>query len=89
MKLPLSKDEWECYNDTPSFVIDDVNGEFEYILASADSPVDAQKRIYKMLEMYSNYGFRDTECEHVATDVINKHFVDTNDINRWSYYETA
>ena len=79
--INLSKDQWQCYSDTPNDVIKTVNKFFTYILFVCETPILAQKTTYAYLERYVTWGFLDSECCQVATDMINKYY--NSDINRW------
>ena len=82
-QLQVKRSEWECYIDTPVSVIESINNEFLEILNTTNSPVLAQKRIYRFL--YNNHrkwGFSDSECNETATNVINQYY--NSNINRWA-----
>lgn len=85
MTVTLTKDDWQCYVHTPDWVINDINQEFDFVLASSKTAGEAQYRIFQMLDNFDMYGFRDTECNHVATDTVNKHFPDEEDVDMHSY----
>ena len=86
-KVELSIEEWECYDSefcrTPQDVIDIINQEFSVILDTTHSPRYAQARIYKFLTNYCEYGFSDSECSQVATNVINLYY--QSNIDRWEF----
>ena len=86
-KVELSIEEWDCYDNsscrTPQDVIDIINQEFSVILDTTHSPRYAQARIYKFLSKYSEYGFSDSECSQVATNVINLYY--QSNIDRWAF----
>ena len=84
-KLVIKRSEWECHIDTPDVVIEQVNKEFLEILNTTHSPVWAQKRFYEFVDGYDQYGFRDSECNRVATDVINKYY--NSNITRWDFLD--
>lgn len=86
-KVEVSRKEWECYVDTPDLIIKDVNSGITEILMTTHDPVMAQKRIYDFLNLYKTYGFRDPECERVATDIINAYY--KSHINRWANFKTV
>ena len=87
-QVSISRSEWECYINTPDSVIDIINKEFSEILLTTTSPVYAQKRIYEFLyENYSEWGFSDSECNQVATDVINKYY--QSNIDRWAMLDVT
>jgi len=81
MIVKLKRSEWECYTDTPDGVIDTVNGYFTDVLRRCNTPAFAQHEMYKFLNLYAEWGFRDSECNQVVTDVVNKRF--KTNINRW------
>ena len=81
-QVSIKRSEWECYVDTPDYVIDAINKEFSEILMSTTNPVYAQKRIYAFCSDYKEWGFIDSECNQVATDVINKYY--QSNIDRWA-----
>ena len=83
-KVSISRSEWQCYIDTPDSVIDIINEEFSEILLTTTSPVYAQKRIYDFCAKYNEWGFSDSECNQMATDVINQYY--KSDINRWQMF---
>lgn len=83
-KIELNHDEWECYSFTPNHIVEDVNKGVVDILMSTHHPALAQKRVYDFLDLYYKYGFRDSECEMVATEVINKYY--KSNINRFECY---
>ena len=83
-KVSISRSEWQCYIDTPDSVIDIINEEFSEILLTTTSPVYAQKRIYDFCAKYKEWGFSDSECNQMATDVINQYY--KSDINRWQMF---
>ncbi len=80
-EVSISRSEWECYMDTPDSVIETINKEFSEILLTTTSPIYAQKRIYEFCHNYRKWGFVDSECYQVATDVINKYY--QSNISRW------
>lgn len=82
--IELTRDQWYCYLDTPQNLVEKINSTFSNILNSADSPESALRNMYVFLCSYIEYGFRDTECEQVVVDEINKHFHDEKDVDRWS-----
>jgi hypothetical protein len=87
-KIECSIQEWDCYNTwnrkTPQDVVETINEEILNILSTSHSPVWAQKRIYNYLDQYKEYGFRDSECEQTATQIINEYYNST--IDRWEAY---
>ena len=84
-KIECSIKEWDCYvRHTPLHVVEDVNQNILSILSSTHSPVWAQKRIYDFLYQHKQYGFRDSECEQVATDIINSYY--NSNITRFDSY---
>lgn len=86
-QLTVSRKDWECYRSTPDFVIDEINSTFLEILQTTTSPRYAQKRFYEFAcdGGFDLYGFRDTECCIVATDIINTYY--KSNIDRWAYME--
>ena len=87
-QVSIKRSEWECYVDTPDSVIDTINEEFSVILMSTTSPVYAQKRIYEFLyENYREWGFSDSECNQVVTNVINKYY--QSNIDRWAMLDVT
>lgn len=86
-KVEVSRKEWECYVDTPDSIIKDVNSGITEILMTTHNPVMAQKRIYDFLDLYRTYGFRDSECDRAATDIINAYY--KSHINRWASFQTV
>ena len=82
-KLEVKRSEWECYIDTPDVVIETVNELVLEILNTTHHPVLAQKRIYDALFDYREYGFTDSECNQVATCIINKYY--NSYIDRWAH----
>ena len=86
-QLTVSRKEWECYKNTPDFVIDEINSTFLEILQTTNSPRYAQKRFYDFAydSGFDLYGLRDTECCIVATDIINTYY--KSNIDRWAYME--
>ena len=86
--IECSIEEWDCYNNssfqTPLDVVEEVNSNILIILSTSHSPVWAQNRIYNFLNLYMEYGFRDSECEEVATQIINEYYNST--IDRWDAY---
>ena len=86
-KVELSIEEWECYDNeltrTPQEVVDIINREFSIILDTTHSPRYAQARIYHFLSEYADYGFSDSECHQVATNVINLYY--KSNIDRWEF----
>lgn len=81
--------EWQCYLDTPQSIVDAVNILIEVHLESSYSPKDALKSIFPMLNTFSMYGFRDTECEGVAVEIINNYFTSFPSIHRFDYYDSS
>lgn len=82
MKVELKRSEWECCIDTPDSIIESINAYFSYVLDTQPNAFDAQKEIYKFVDMFSEWGFSDSECHEVATRVINKKY--QSHLNRWS-----
>lgn len=81
MIVELKRSEWECYTDTPDGVIATVNGYFTDVLRRCDTSLTAQYEMYLFLNLYTEWGFRDSECNQVVTNMINKHY--KTNINRW------
>ena len=81
-----SKKDWQCYLDTPDYIVDAVNSMTNAILMTQDKPKSALARIFIVLDMFREYGFRDTECENVATNIVNTHFSELADIHRFDMY---
>lgn len=81
-KIELDHKDWDCYSFTPNAIVEDVNKGVVDILKSTHNPVLAQKRVYDFLELYKFYGFRDSECENAATEVINTYY--KSNIGRFS-----
>ena len=81
--INISRQEWECYIHTPDAVIATINKEFSEILNTTTSPRWAQRRIYNFIDDYGHdvFGFADSECNQVITDVINKYY--KSNISRW------
>ena len=79
--INLKRSMWECYVDTPDGVIETINGYFGYVIANNTNPVDVQREIFKLMGMYSEWGFYDSECLQVATDTINNCF--NSNLDRW------
>ena len=86
-KVEVSRKEWECYVDTPDSIIKDVNSGITEILMTTHNPVMAQKRIYDFLDLYRTYGFSDSECQSIATDIINAYY--KSSINRWASFQSV
>ena len=85
--VTLKRSQWECYIDTPDSVIATINGYFSRVLLDNTDPVEAQRSIYKFMEMYREWGFSDSECNEAATREINR--VYNSNINRWAFLECA
>ena len=83
---PLSIKEWECYLDTPQSIVDAVNILIELHLNESPTPEEALHRIFPMLDTFSMFGFRDTECECVAVEIINNYYTDFASVHRFDYY---
>lgn len=82
-KLEIKRSEWECYIDTPDKVINEVNLNLADIFETTHHPVIAQKRAYNYLyENHREWGFSDSECNQVVTNVINKYY--NSNIDRWA-----
>ena len=77
----LKRSEWECYIDTPDTIIETINHYFSYVLQSRDTALEAQAEIFKFMNMFSEWGFYDSEPRQAATDTINTHF--DSDLSRW------
>jgi hypothetical protein len=83
-KLPMSREDWECYLDTPDEVVELINSFCQKALDTAEDPKSALLCIYQVLNNFVEFGLRDTECDHVAVKVVNAHFKDQPDVNRYS-----
>ena len=82
-KIMVLRSEWECYVDTPDVVISEVNSFILNILNTNSDAVVSQRKIYNHLyENYNQYGFSDSECNQVVTNIVNK-FYGTS-IDRWA-----
>ena len=79
--INLKRSQWEVYTDTPDSVIETVNGYFSYVIANNKNANDAQQEIYKLMCMYSEWGFADSEPLQSATDTINN--VYNTQLTRW------
>ena len=82
MTVTIKRSEWECYTDTPDTIIETINSYFSYVLSTKDNAFDAQSEIFKFLNMFSEFGFMDSECLECATRVINRYF--NSYLSRWS-----
>ena len=81
----LTLREWQCYLDTPVQVVELINDMCEIVLDISTSKKQALKGIYKVLTNFQTFGFRDTECEHAAVNLINAYFQDDDEyLDRWS-----
>lgn len=80
----MSREDWECYLDTPQEVVDLINTSCQRALDASKDPHTAIRRIYMVLNDFVEFGLRDTECDNVAVKVVNAHFKDQPDINRYS-----
>jgi hypothetical protein len=83
-KLPMSRDDWQCYLDTPQEVVDLINTNCQKVLDRCNNPESALRCIYLVLNNFVEHGLRDTECDHVAVAVVNAYFTDYPDVNRYS-----
>jgi hypothetical protein len=83
---PLTIKEWQCYLDTPQSIVDAVNILIELHLKEENTPEDALHSIFPMLNAFSSFGFRDTECEIVAVEIINNYYTDCFSVHRFDYY---
>ena len=77
----LKRSQWECYIDTPDTIIETINNYFSFVLQSRDTALEAQAEIFKFMNMFSEWGFYDSECRQAATDTINTHF--DSSLSRW------
>ena len=82
--IELTREQWDCYLHTPQNLVEKINNSFSKILENSVSPEMALRNMYVLLCSYIEYGFRDTECEQVVVDEINKYFYDEDDVDRWS-----
>ena len=80
--VELKRSEWECYTDTPDNVIATINGYFTGVLDKYFDAVEAQKEIYRFMDLFQEFGFSDSEPSQTATDLINKYY--KTNINRWA-----
>jgi len=83
-QLPLSLEDWECYLDTPQEVVDRINHICQRVLNESKDPHTGLRRVYMVLNEFIEFGLRDTECDHVAVAVVNAHFKDQPDVDRYS-----
>ena len=83
----LKRSEWECYTDTPDSIIETINAFFSDILKCESDPVEAQRRAYAFNELYSEWGFYDSECNQVTTNVINKYY--KTNLDRWECFKAG
>lgn len=83
-RLPMTREDWECYLDTPQEVVDLINTGCQRVLAVSDDPESALRRVYLVLNEFVEYGLRDTECDHVAVKIVNNYFKDQPDVDRYS-----
>ena len=83
-KLPMSREDWQCYLDTPQEVVDLINTSCQRALKASRDPHTGLRRVYMVLNDFVEFGLRDTECDHVAVAVVNAHFKDQPDVNRYS-----
>lgn len=81
MKLDIKRSQWECYTDTPDSVIETINAYFGYVLTTKENAFDAQEEMYKFLNMFKEWGFRDSECDQCTTETINKFY--KSNLSRW------
>lgn len=79
--VKCSKEEWQCYANTANYFVNKVNEIIAEVLVLNDDPIKAQKDAYDRLYEYREYGFTDSECSQVATDIINLYY--KSNINRW------
>jgi hypothetical protein len=76
MELYCDRDEWQCYNNTPDHVIEEINALVYAVVTTNTDPVIAQKIIYDTIgeKGYGKYGFRDSEGDQCTTNIINKYY---------------
>lgn len=80
-QVQLKRSQWECYIDTPDSIIATINGYFTRVLVDCMDPITAQAKIYGFMDMYSEWGFSDSEPHQSATNEINKYY--KSNIDRW------
>ena len=80
--IELKRSQWECYIDTPDSIIDTINSYFSYVLQTKENAFDAQAEIFKFMDMFSEWGFRDSEPMQAATNAINKRY--KTNLTRWA-----
>ena len=49
--------------------------------------MEAQRRAYAFNELYSEWGFYDSECNQVTTNVINKYY--KTNLDRWECFKAG
>jgi hypothetical protein len=84
-KLFCDRHDWECYNQTPYNVIEEINALVYSVITTNNDPVVAQKIIYDTINAnneYRWYGFRDSEGDQCTTNIINKYY--GSNIDRWA-----
>ena len=79
--IHLKRSEWEAYVDCPDTIIETINHYFSFVLQSRDTALEAQAEIFKFMNMFSEWGFYDSEPRQVATDTINTYF--GSSLSRW------
>ena len=85
--IELKRSQWECYIDTPDTIIESINHYFAYVLQSRDTALEAQAEIFKFMNMFSEFGFYDSEPRQVATNTINEFF--GSDLSRWDSWASV
>ena len=82
INVELKRSEWECYTDTPDSIIDTINAYFSYVLQTQTNCFDAQAEIFRFMNMFSEWGFMDSEPMQAATNAVNKRY--KTNITRWA-----
>ena len=85
-KLPMSREDWQCYLDTPQKVVDLINTSCQRALDASQDPHTGLRRVYMVLNDFVEFGLRDTECDHVAVRV-NAYFKDEPDVDTGGSFE--
>ncbi len=79
--VEITRSEWECFIDCPDTIIETINHHFAFVLQSRDTALEAQAEIFKFMNMFSEFGFYDSEPRQCATDTINEFF--GTSLSRW------
>lgn len=73
-EIGLTRLQWGSFLDTPQVVLETVNAAVGHLLRTVNRADECLERIKRLLGVFSNYGFNNTEPHSVAESLVRSRF---------------